>query len=341
MSSKTNGFAQGTVLRVAYSMLGLTSCVVLARAGLGFLWRKRLTASDCLVYLAFSCYATMCALYICSSPYMQRLYDVVNGVTPPYAEMEADTVKMTKMVFAAPCLPRRFAAIWWITVGICIITHIGNYVFYFRSCGTISGFWKGGCEGHAAKNAQLTSLFYSFTADTITNLMIMALPIRLIWNLQMPRSRKYAIGLLFASGVICIIFASLRVAQVAVNAAKPEADGEPLDPTWLAIWGMVECSIAVIIGCCPAFAVLVNSFQTRDTYDSQGYWKQSESGTDQLQLRTIGSMGTRERNHHLGLETTDLHWAGAHSNQEHLKTYHDGIRVLTTVTQSQVVAAHR
>ncbi|CAN9093959.1 unnamed protein product [Alternaria sp. RS040] len=71
----------------------------------------------------------------------------------------------------------------------------------------------------------------------------MALPIWLTWNLQMPRSKKVSILCLFATGVICILFACLRVTQVAINAAKPESIGQPLDPTWLAIWGMVECSI--------------------------------------------------------------------------------------------------
>jgi hypothetical protein len=71
----------------------------------------------------------------------------------------------------------------------------------------------------------------------------MALPIWLTWNLQMPRSKKISIVCLFATGVICILFACLRVTQVAINASKPEAAVQPLDPTWLAIWGMVECSI--------------------------------------------------------------------------------------------------
>jgi hypothetical protein len=48
---------------------------------------------------------------------------------------------------------------------------VGNYVMYFRSCGTISGFWKGGCKGNSAKGAQLASLYYSFTVDKSTNLM--------------------------------------------------------------------------------------------------------------------------------------------------------------------------
>ena len=72
---------------------------------------------------------------------------------------------------------------------------------------------------------------------------VMALPMKLTWNLQMARSKKNAILTLFGTGFIRIFFACLRVAQVAINAAKPEAAGQPLDPTWLAIWGMVECSI--------------------------------------------------------------------------------------------------
>lgn len=144
MSSKTNGFAQGTVLKVAYSMLGVTSCVVLARAGLELSRQKRLTASDALVYFSYACFATMCALYIALSPYMQRLYDVGNGVIPPYPGLAQDNVTMTKMVFAAPCmfwmtlwavkfsllllyrrllvgLQSRYTIIWWSIAGICIL----------------------------------------------------------------------------------------------------------------------------------------------------------------------------------------------------------------------------
>ncbi|KAH7089559.1 hypothetical protein FB567DRAFT_618786 [Paraphoma chrysanthemicola] len=377
MSSLTNGFAQGTVLKVAYSMLGLTSAVILARIGLNILRPKSLIASDYFVFLAFAFYATMCALYISVSPYMHRVYGVLNEEIPPYPEMAEDTIIMTKMIFAAPCmfwltlwsikvsllllyrrlligLERRYTIIWWGILAICVVTFAGNYIMYFRSCGTIPGFWTGGCSGNPAKNAQLASLYYSFTVDTTTNLMIMALPIKLTWSLQMPRSKKIAILLLFASGFVCILFACLRVAQVAINAAKPEADGQPLDPTWLAIWGMVECSIAVIIGTCPAFAILINAFRTKSTYDSRGYRKQtdSKSGGGEVALQTIGSMSTRERNQKLGLQSSDSHWADVHSSREDLRAEdadedrglgaeygrgrgHEGIMVRTTVVQKE------
>ena len=187
----------------------------------------------------------------------------------------------------------------------------------------------------------------------------MALPIWLTWNLQMPRSKKISILCLFATGVVCIIFACLRVIQVAVNASKPEAQGQPLDPTWLAIWGMAECAIgrqsfaartahpnsdlftAVIIGCCPAFAVLVNLFRSKASYGSDGYQKQTESnagrhGGIRMELRTIGIRGTREKNQRLGLNSVDLHWAGAHSSQEELRAKHDGIMISTSVTQGSM-----
>lgn len=144
MSSQTNGFAQGTVLKVAYSMLGLTSSVILARIGLNILKPKSHTASDYFVFLAFAFYATMCALYISVSPYMQRVYGVINKEIAPYPDMPGDTVIMTKMIFAAPCffwltlwaikfsllllyrrllvgLNKKYTIIWWSIVGLCLL----------------------------------------------------------------------------------------------------------------------------------------------------------------------------------------------------------------------------
>ncbi|KAF1837316.1 hypothetical protein BDW02DRAFT_160761 [Decorospora gaudefroyi] len=361
MSAKTNGFAQGTVLKVAYSMLGVTSSVILARIGLNIFKPKKLTASDYFVFLAFAVYVSKCALYITLSPYMQRVYAVANGQAAPYPGLEGDSIVMGKMVLATFCmfwmvlwlikvallllyrrlltgLSIRYTVVWWCIAGICLITFAGNYFFYFQTCVTISGFWTGGCSGSGPKHAQLVSLYYSFTTDTSTNLMIMALPIWLTWNLKMPRSKKIWILLLFATGFVCVLFACLRVTQVAINAAKPEVDGQPLDPTWLAIWGMVECSIAVIIGCCPAFAVLVNAFRIKTSYNLRSYRKQTDSNAhsksgSKIQLRTIGSR--RVRDQEFGFDTTDSHWAQAHSSQEELRAKHDGVLVSTTVTHVQ------
>lgn len=104
---------------------------------------------------------------------------------------------------------------------------------------------------------QLISLLYSYSADTLTNIMstyatflsgqwnlirflVMALPIRLVWNLQMPRSKKIGVIGLFATGAVCIVMATVRVARITQNVYQYNMG---IDGTWLAIWGMIECSI--------------------------------------------------------------------------------------------------
>lgn len=140
-------------------MLGLTGSVVLARISLNVVNPKGLDASDYFVFLAFTFYATICALYIAVSPYMERVYDVsvslvletfadhaqqkvINGSIVPYNTMEKDTMVITKMIFAVPCFfwstlwsvkislllyrkmlvgfSKRYTIIWWGIMAVCI-----------------------------------------------------------------------------------------------------------------------------------------------------------------------------------------------------------------------------
>jgi hypothetical protein len=144
MSSKTNGFTQGTVLKVAYVELAFTSSVMLARLALNIMRPKRLTPSDYFVFVAFAVFVTKCSLYIAVSPYMQRVYGVLNGETQLYPELNKDKVIMTKMIFAAFCLfwpilwavkfsllflyrrlltgvSRRYPVTWWCIATLCLV----------------------------------------------------------------------------------------------------------------------------------------------------------------------------------------------------------------------------
>ena len=136
---------------------------------------------------------------------------------------------------------------------------------------------------------------------------------------------------LFASGIVCIFIATLRAAQITANTIKTNT---PTDGTWLTLWGMVECAIAIIIDCRPSFAVLINATRKsskKPSSDANGYVKQSED----VRLRTVGSMTTRSRNKNPGLETTDSLWVDVHSSQEELAANHDGIIVSTNVKRDE------
>jgi hypothetical protein len=119
----------------------------------------------------------------------------------------------------------------------------------------------------------------------------MALPIRLIWNLQMPRTQKLGIVALFGIGIILIAVATLRVAQIG---GKAQSSSQP-SASWLALWGVIETSIAVIIGCCPAFVTLIRNHTTPSVgYNTQGFVRQREGGEsrgspDNVKLNAIAT----------------------------------------------------
>lgn len=71
----------------------------------------------------------------------------------------------------------------------------------------------------------------------------MFLPIRLVWNLQMVRSEKVGILILFSGGWVCIIFATLRAIQVGVQHGKAVSP----DPKWLTLWTVIEVSMGKFV----------------------------------------------------------------------------------------------
>ena len=79
----------------------------------------------------------------------------------------------------------------------------------------------------------------------------------------MPKGQKTGILILFGSGFICILFATLRVVKLGVDAT-----GKATMPELkrMLLWTVLETSMAVVIGCSLAFAVIARKhFETRNT----------------------------------------------------------------------------
>ena len=134
----------------------------------------------------------------------------------------------------------------------------------------------------------------------------------------MRRSKKLGVMGLFASGAVCIIVATIRVAQITKNVYQYDMG---IDGTWLAIFGMMECSIgkllrslvqidnrivlcskgtqtcfahnflepqllicflAVIVGFVPSFAVLFRvARHKKPSHNVHGYQKQPEGDSSE------------------------------------------------------------
>ncbi len=105
----------------------------------------------------------------------------------------------------------------------------------------------------------------------------MLLPIGLIRNLQIPLWRKCQIGSLFALGTLVIIASIIRVVQVGTHRGA-STKIPPL--TWLALWSIIESSVAIMVGCGPGLyrkAKAAYSNTSVHLHNNRGYFKASES----------------------------------------------------------------
>jgi hypothetical protein len=106
----------------------------------------------------------------------------------------------------------------------------------------------------------------------------MLLPIGIIQNLQISLARKIQIGGLFALGIPVIIASIVRVIQVG---ATTGANNTTPSLTWLALWSIIESSVAIMVGCGPGLyrkAKAVYSNTLVHAYNSRGYIKTTENG---------------------------------------------------------------
>jgi hypothetical protein len=196
--------------------------------------------------------------------------------------------------------------------------------------------------------------------DIITDLMIMALPMWLIFGLKMSRSQKIGLCGVLGLGVVIIIFSFIRIIVTNTVGAQPEI-------SWLALWSSIESSVAVIVACLASFKVLLSA-RRGTAYPSPvgaGYYGNVSSGRKQTGQRG-SKMGTNksstsrvghrdltsatyddEEMHDLGAKHgnptititggrdargkkyTDKPWDNDSESQEHIMTG-DDIRVQTT-----------
>jgi hypothetical protein len=225
----------------------------------------------------------------------------------------------------------------------CIVSYVTSCPDFGKSLRT------GDCPSSPRTvRGSLASMYTAYAVDVLSDLMnkptillsrssglilsVMFLPIRLVWNLQLILGKKVAIIALFASGFVCIAFATLRVYQVGSKSGGSTAPS----PTWLALWTVIETSMAIIIGCCSAFAVFYRSTHTQAvSYNTNGYIRhdQSRSGTNPshpgpIKLSFIAIGAARRKS-----TRNDQYWDDTRSSQEELAADSKAITVTTTLQQ--------
>ncbi|CDM30147.1 hypothetical protein DTO013E5_8165 [Penicillium roqueforti] len=284
----TGTFGPETIKGAGIALIVLTSLVVGTRFAGAIRSYKDLKGEDYLLIIAYIFFLELSILYIYISPVIFRLAAVGAGTIPPYATISEDGLRLQTVFFVTTsslwlCLwmikfsllamykrllvGKKYIIAWWVIMGFCVLFIIGCILSSWFSCSSFHAWFTAGqCNTPRDHRAAVISLYYAYGVDIATDLAIMILPIRLIWNLQMKSRQKLSIGGLFCFGWVCIIISTIRVVQLGDT-----ENGVPA-PSWLALWGTIEASIAVMIGCCPGlYRVLkaaISPSKTSYPYDS-------------------------------------------------------------------------
>lgn len=135
------------LVRTNAAMLVLTSLFILLRVVLQIAKRRPFELPDFFIYLAFAIFISMWTCYILTVPPMFRVFDVLSGLTRPYATILDDAATMLRLITSAQMcfytllfcvkmslltlyrklltgLPTIYNNIWWGTVAFCAVVSI-------------------------------------------------------------------------------------------------------------------------------------------------------------------------------------------------------------------------
>jgi hypothetical protein len=118
--------------------------------------------------------------------------------------------------------------------------------------------------------------------------MIMALPLRLLKALQVTRPQKIGLAVVFCLGLIIVAVAIIRMTQILGEART--------DPAGLALWGLVESSVAVIVGSLPPLKSFMQKKLAK--YGTAGAYGYGRNGNSYAMGGSKGARNTGPLNSH-------------------------------------------
>ncbi|KAG4442030.1 hypothetical protein IFR05_002498 [Cadophora sp. M221] len=119
-------------------------------------------------------------------------------------------------------------------------------------CRPVAYFWDKDLRGTCV---DVNALAYANSGLSIVqDFLIIGLPIRVVWNMNLDRKKKWSVAFMFALGGFGCIISIVRLQSLLIF-------GTSIDPTWdyvaVTIWTVLELAVAIICSCLPALRTLI------------------------------------------------------------------------------------
>ncbi|TQV97832.1 CFEM domain-containing protein [Cordyceps javanica] len=297
---------------------------------------------DIFMYLSLISFIITVALYYATIGTFFKVMAISEGRAQPYPDLPKDLLVMLKEFFVVQFffwltlwavkwsllfmfkrltegLPL-YTQIWWGVLVYSILVFIGCCISNFTSCSSMQAwFTAGACNTARDARAKAISLWFSLAADLSTDLLIMAVPLRVLWNLRISRIEKISIGVVFAVGVITMVTAIIR--SVSLNSSSSTGQ---VSTTWLMLWAGIEGAVAIIVGCLPSFAIFIRGRVVASK-------AQYEDNSNQSPQQYNSQPKSRDRTNSLGSQDPSPVWAAHDTCSD--KSLVDGVIVTRKWTQ--------
>ncbi|KAI9787411.1 MAG: hypothetical protein M1835_002766 [Candelina submexicana] len=178
--------------------------------------------------------------------------------------------------------------LWWLVFAFTLATYLVSVGTLPYSCltGRISEAAQN-CTSNAKIRLQRAILKLACAVDILTDYMIMAIPISMLWRSQMSLRKKLVLAGIVSLTVITTVFAIVRVTSVSALSRQPDAP-------WANMWSFIELCIAIIVACLASFRSLFTSSKTRLPKPKQGSSDNSHNLFRQGIKRTLPSQTALE-----------------------------------------------
>ncbi|KAL8770310.1 MAG: hypothetical protein Q9209_003946 [Squamulea sp. 1 TL-2023] len=264
---------KATFLGLLWGSLWVSFLFVLFRAYVRFTVFRRFFADDGMVLLAWILILIGAALWQNMIDDLYLIYAVSVGAVQPPNNLLAILDQYTHQTIAVTMLNlfslwsvkaalltlffklghnvRGHKIIWWIAAGATVIglaISIGVQNWQCITGSQMEAIAK--CSTEAYGDFIYRSLRVQAAWDIITDAFILAVPIKILWNVQISLRSKIGLVVLFSLTIFTMIIAILKVTLTL------RTDRE--DDSWLYMWAGVEPAVAIIIACGISYRALVS-----------------------------------------------------------------------------------
>lgn len=261
----------GGLIALIWGGVGLAFIFVVARTMIRIYTLERLAFDDYCIYFAWLLLALNGVLQTIQAPHIYYVSRAAAGLVPAgeailyhgniYVRYEFASIGLFWTVLWA--VKASFLIIFWRLFDglpkyrrwlVCVavfsfFAYAGCWISSILNCHPASMYFKfGQCVKPIDYRGTVIAVSYSTTVDILTDVLIMALPFKLLYTVKITTKQKLGLAGVFGIATIIIVVAIVRAVEITTRART--------DAVLLTVWSIVESTVSVIVGCLPVFKSL-------------------------------------------------------------------------------------